>query len=485
MNTSNAGRQSQFDDCSPLQHDRLEWVDQQQRRWRVELSSDAIALTADDIDLTIPSEKWLRDIYVAPHGQSFIIRFETFDLSVAFVVSADQAAPLLTHIGGSANAAHETARAPEEPHGGKLLLWPKVSPLAVWAVICASLVFIPVLGSVPAVATVVLLWLHRKRVRHAQAWDHSRALCTTAFVFLVGGAIVSVLSTAGCLRFSLAPTDSSDPIVPVSQAVQPTPCVEQAGMLGFIDTARFEKINWGLVAVALVVVLLSLTVHEAAHATTAWWLGDDFARRLGRVTLNPLAHIDPFGTVLLPLILYIADAGVFGFARPVPVRTEHLAKPHRAQILIAIAGPGSNLLMAAASLAILLGLGTAVSFLAPGAQVTNYSSFDFSSPVAASGFPLASVFGPLCTILKLSFMVNVFLAFFNLIPIPPLDGSWVLEHLFPRTLGPIYSRIRPYGFILFLLLIYSNTNILGYLLLPAVMTLLPGFALLSWCTAIG
>ena len=127
----------------------------------------------------------------------------------------------------------------------------------------------------------------------------------------------------------------------------------------------------------------------------------------------------------------------------------------------------------------------AVSFLAPGAQVANYSSFDFSSPVAASGFPLASVFGALCTILKLSFMVNVFLAFFNLIPIPPLDGSWVLEHLFPRTLGPFYSRIRPYGFILFLLLIYSNRNILVYLLLPAFFTMGPGFALLSWCTSLG
>ena len=484
MNTSDAGRQSQFDDGSPIQHDCLEWVDQQQCRWRVELSSDAIALTADEVELTIPSLMWSRDIYVAPHGQSFIIRFETFDLSVAFVVSADQAAPFLTHIGGSDRETQESVQTPEEPSPARALLWPKVSPLAVWAVICASLVFVPVLGMVPAAATIVLLWLHRQRVRRTQAWDHSRALCTTALVFLVGGAIVSVLATAGCLRFSPAATDSSDPIAPVMQSAEAS-SVDQSGMLGFFDTARFENTNWGLVMAALVVVLLSLTVHEAAHATTALWLGDDLARRLGRVTLNPLAHIDPFGTVLLPLILYFANAGVFGFARPVPVRTDHLAKPHRAQILIAIAGPGSNLLMAAASLALLLGMGTAVSFLAPGAQVANYSSFDFSSPVAASGFPLVSVFGPLCTILKLSFMVNVFLAFFNLIQIPPLDGSWVLEHLFPRTLGPIYSRIRPYGFLLFVLLIYSNTNILGCLLLPAVLTLLPGLTLLNLCTSIG
>ncbi|MCH8147666.1 MAG: site-2 protease family protein [Planctomycetes bacterium] len=484
MNTSDADRQSQFDDSSPIQDDRLEWLDQQRRLWYVDLSSDAVVLTDTELDLTIPSENWSRDIYAAPHGQSFIIRFETFDLSVAFVVTADQAALLLTHIGRSGHEVQEPVHAQEEPRPARPLMWPKVSPLAVWAVMSASLVFIPVLGVIPAVATIVLLWLHRKRVGRTRAWDHSRAVCTTAFVFLFCGAIVSALATAGWLRFSVKPTDS-DPIMSVSQAAQPTSCAEKAGMLGFFDTSRFENVNWGLVVAALVVVLLSLTVHEAAHATTAWWLGDDFARSLGRVTLNPLAHIDPFGTVLLPLILYFANAGVFGFARPVPVRTEHLAKPHRAQILIAIAGPGSNLLMAAASLAILLGLGTAVSFLAPGAQVANYSSFDFSSPVTASGFVLASVFGPLCTILKLSFMVNVFLAFFNLIPIPPLDGSWVLEHLFPRTLGPFYSRIRPYGFLLFLLLIYSNSNILGILLLPAILTIAPGFALLSLCTTIG
>ena len=127
MNTSDAGRQSEFDDGSPLRRDCLEWVDQQQRRWRVELSSDAIALTADEMDLTIPSEMWSRDIYVAPHGQSFIIRFETFDLRVAFVVSADLAAPFLTHIVGSGSVAQEPVQSSEEPRTYRRRLCAKLS----------------------------------------------------------------------------------------------------------------------------------------------------------------------------------------------------------------------------------------------------------------------------------------------------------------------------------------------------------------------
>ena len=484
MDTSDAGRKSQFEQRSQRPDESLEWLDEQRRRWRLVMESHAVSLIGDEKTLTIPSEMWVRDIYVALHGPSVILRFETFDLSVAFVVTADQAAPLLMHIGRSGSMAQKPVETREEPSPARPTLWPKVSPLAVWALICSSLVFVPILGCVPAAATVVLLLLHRRRVRRAQAWNHSRAICTAAVVFLLGGAVVSVLATTGYLRFSIGSPVSQSRTVPVMPAISSAPDVDEAQTLAFLDAARLEEINWGLLAATLIVMVLSLTVHEAAHATTAWWLGDDFARRLGRVTLNPMSHIDPLGTIILPLILYISDAGVFGWAKPVPVRTEQLSNPHRAHILIAIAGPGSNLLMAAASLALLLGLGTAVSFLAPGAQVANYSTFDWSSPVAASGFPLASVFGPLCTILKLSFMVNVFLAFFNLIPIPPLDGSWVLEHLFPRTLGPIYHRIRPYGFLVFLLLIFSRTNILFYLLTPAFAVRLSGLALLSRCTSL-
>jgi Zn-dependent protease len=125
-------------------------------------------------------------------------------------------------------------------------------------------------------------------------------------------------------------------------------------------------------------------------------------------------------------------------------------------------------------------LGCVVSLTVPGAEVTNFAIPAFTEPVRASGFPLAFLFGPLCTLLQLSFLLNVFLAFFNLIPVPPLDGSWVLEHMFPRTLGPVYAKIRPLGFILFLVLIY--TGLFQYLLIPAFMVLLPGIGLLAFST---
>ena len=229
-------------------------------------------------------------------------------------------------------------------------------------------------------------------------------------------------------------------------------------------------------------VLLSLTVHEAAHAITAWWVGDGLARSLGRVTLNPMAHIDPFGTVLLPLLLVMANAPVFGYARPVPVRLETLPHHRRAHILISIAGPGSNLLLAAASLMLLLASGCLLRLVVPKVAIANFAAVDFLTPVTASGFVLAPAFGALCTILKLSFVINTVLALFNLIPIPPLDGSWVLEHLFPTGLGRLYASIRPYGFLIFLFAIY--VGLFKYLIIPVMAVLLPGMRLLASATGL-
>jgi Zn-dependent protease len=228
------------------------------------------------------------------------------------------------------------------------------------------------------------------------------------------------------------------------------------------------------------VVLLSLTVHEAAHAITAWWLGDGFARSLGRVTLNPMAHIDPFGTILLPILLITAGAPAFGYARPVPVRVETLPRYRRAHILIAIAGPGSNLLLACASLLLLLGVTCGLRLVVPGASVTHLASLDLEAPVTAAGFAFAAAFGPLCMILKLSFVINVALALFNLIPIPPLDGSWVLEHLFPDSLGRLYAVLRPYGFLVFIGAVYAGA--FDYLTYPFVLLVGPGLALVAAAT---
>ena len=434
-----------------------EWVDGHGVPWRVELPPGRIVLCGAGETIEIPAKEWRGDVYVAVHGSGFIVRFERFDSSVGFVVSAEQAVPLLAHLGVPPDKQPVPEAVEETATPAPALLWPKVSPPAIWALICSALVFVPYVGLLPAVATVVLLILHRQRVRRTAAFGHSRALCTTAFVFLVLGSVVSALAIGGLREHAQG---------------------FESGRL-FSGSIAKER-NWGIIGCGMFVVLLSLTVHEAAHAITAWWLGDGLARSLGRVTLNPMAHIDPFGTILLPILLITAGAPVFGYAKPVPVRVETLLRYRRAHILIAIAGPGSNLLLACASLLLLLGLTCGLRLAVPEASVTNLASLNPEAPLAATGFALSAVFGPLCMILKLSFVINVALALFNLIPIPPLDGSWVLEHLFPNSLGRLYAALRPYGFLVFIGAVYAG--VFEYMTYPFVLLVGPGLALVAAAT---
>lgn len=463
----------------------LEWQDADGQSWRIELQEAQIILLSNNDKLEIPQPSWTNDIYIAEHGDRYIVRFETFSYSIGFVVTNDQAQPLFTHIGKSSdtvlNIEKQLEAEEDTPVNEMPLLWPKVSPLAVWALISSSMVFIPILGFLPAMITVALLVLHRIKVSKAPAYHHSRKMCAFAFTFLLAGVIVSVLGTYGNmsnLKSALQPYPSMQrpPHSSSSNDQRDQTSSPQIVKAGFLD----GEYNWGLIAAALFVVLLSLTVHEAAHAISAWWLGDDFARRIGRVTLNPAVHIDPFGTVLFPLLLFMAGMGIFGWAKPVPVRLDYVPRPRRAHILISMAGPGSNLLLAAASMLLMIGIGCIIKIFAPHVIATNLTSFDFTQTVTLSGFSASAVFGPLFTILKLSFFVNVFLAFFNLIPIPPLDGSWVLENLFPRTLGPLYDKLRPYSFIMFILLLYSG--LLPALLLPARVVIANGLTLVGDCT---
>ncbi len=436
----------------------LEWRDLDGVAWRIELHPELIAFRSSDAAIELPRRSWNHDIYVAQHGDGFIVRIETFERTLKFVIAETEAKPLLDRL--ARPSFEETVKSDDadEPSAMQSLLWPKVSPLAVWALICSALVFIPVFGAAAAGATIILLAMHRRNVRRVEAWRHSRMICMVAFFLLFVGLFVSALAT-WCMKMPLADSVASMGPATVSASGKPT---------------------WGLVVGGLVVVLLALTVHEAAHAITAWWLGDGLAKSLGRVTLNPLAHIDPFGTILLPLILVWMGGMVFGYARPVPVRVEALPRFRRAHILISLAGPGSNLLMASFSLMMLLTLGCMVRLGCPNAVVANLTTFDFLAPVTASGFAFAPAFGAACTVLKLSFLINVVLAMFNLIPIPPLDGSWVLEHMFPRVLGPLYAALRPYGFLIFLGAIYAG--LFKYLIISVVFVLAPSLALLERAT---
>jgi Zn-dependent protease len=184
-----------------------------------------------------------------------------------------------------------------------------------------------------------------------------------------------------------------------------------------------------LQAAALIVPLIfAIVFHEVAHGWVARALGDPTAHRLRRLTLNPLRHVDPIGTVLLPGALALAGAPVFGWAKPVPVDQRRLRNPRYGMMLVAAAGPLTNFVLAGLA-AVLLGL-------------------------LARTLPTGPVPAFLALNLWNFISINIFLALFNLLPIPPFDGSHIVEGLLPRRASRSYAKLRPYGFpLLFVLLL--------------------------------
>jgi Zn-dependent protease len=194
-------------------------------------------------------------------------------------------------------------------------------------------------------------------------------------------------------------------------------------------------INLVQIVISFLVLLFSLTVHESAHAWAADRLGDPTARSLGRVSLNPVVHIDMFGTVLFPLIGMLTGAPIIGWAKPVPVATWRFESPRRDYLMVAAAGPISNLSLAFLATLVLR------TALAVG---------------PAAGSPAAGILLPVMVIAETALNINLLLAIFNLLPIPPLDGSSVLAGLLPERLAAGLDRIRPYGFLLIYALLLSG-----------------------------
>jgi Zn-dependent protease len=225
-------------------------------------------------------------------------------------------------------------------------------------------------------------------------------------------------------------------------------------------------VAWIIAGVAVVVVLVrthhvstfdillllalipSVILHEISHGVAALAFGDDTAKRAGRLTLNPIPHIDPFGTIILPALLALSGAGVIGWARPVPVNVSRLRHPRNEGVVVSLVGPAVNI-----ALAVFFGLAWRYGVPLQDKIITS---------------PTAQLPGPVwAQYLFVLGYINVLLAVFNLIPLPPLDGSAVLERLLPQSALPGYYRIRPFTMIIPLAIVLLFPSVLQHVFQPA------------------
>jgi Zn-dependent protease len=220
------------------------------------------------------------------------------------------------------------------------------------------------------------------------------------------------------------------------------------------DNIVFRVATW------LIPLVFAIVLHEISHGWVANAFGDPTAKRLGRLSPNPIRHVDPFGTVALPLLLAVTGAPVFGWAKPVPVVAARMRNPRLHMMLVALAGPGMNLLLA---LLAVIALAVALPLA--------------KSPSLAGQFLIANLVNFL--------VINVFLALFNLLPVPPFDGGHVVEGLLPRPMAKRYAKLGRFGFpvliilLVVLPLISPSLNIVARLVVPPVQAVVGALAAIA------
>ena len=198
-----------------------------------------------------------------------------------------------------------------------------------------------------------------------------------------------------------------------------------------MDASRYITL-----VLSIIPFLLAITVHEVAHGYAAYRKGDFTAKMLGRISMNPIRHLDPFGSVVFPLLLAFSGTGViFGWAKPVPINSFNFRNPRKDMVLVSFAGPLSNFLLAAA-----LAFVFRILLWFPGQEIL------WSSKIGQ----------PLAIMMVMGIKISIYLGVFNLLPIHPLDGSHILEGLLPPQQARAYSRLEKYGFIFLVILLFTG-----------------------------
>lgn len=193
--------------------------------------------------------------------------------------------------------------------------------------------------------------------------------------------------------------------------------------------------------------IMAFSVHECAHAWTAWRLGDPTARMLGRVTLNPIKHLDPFGSVLMPLVALVYHWPLLGWAKPTPVTPRNFKNYRRDDILVTIAGPISNLLLATLALVLLLIIKHAIA----GGRIAVFTAMALAMHFPGVSTENLPALFPFALLLYYVILINLLLFVFNLVPFPPLDGSRILRHFLPYNALQVYDRMGVFALWIFML----------------------------------
>ena len=230
-----------------------------------------------------------------------------------------------------------------------------------------------------------------------------------------------------------------------------------------------KMVEWLTIALIIYVVFFSVVIHEVCHGIAAKCCGDPLAEESGRLTLNPLVHISPVGSIIIPLALYFMQApAVIGWAKPVPFEPTKLKHFPRDQVLLAISGPLANFALACISFNLYLVAGFAFNRFFPESPI--FFQIDIFTPISFGSVPLEGFWFVFFEILSLGMVINLVLGVFNLIPFPPLDGSWILKALLPKKAMIVFSKLQNFGFVFLLLAV--QFHLLEFFLYPTLMILI-------------